>query len=629
MMLHRSKFLLASAVLFAPGCLHFDGLEDEVEMSTHVNDWRDQVIYQVLIDRFEDADEGNNYRKDTTAPAHYHGGDWAGLESRLDYLEALGVTALWISPVIKNVDTDAGVDGYHGYWAQDFNSVNPHFGNMTELRSLVNAAHEHNMLVIIDIVTNHVGQAFYYDINLNGQPDIQLQESGQPGKDSVIHITEYDPDFDPRGIQAFTSLGEAGPAPVIFQYDPATNHIPPLPELFRKPEVYNRKGRTFNFDDPDQLLHGDFPGGLKDIDTTRCDVKREMVDIYANWIEQTDADGFRIDTVKHVEWEFWRFFTQRVRQRLRSNGKTNFLMFGEAFDGRDDLVGSFTRHDYPDNPSAEQLANEAACAQEAGGPALTGDQLDSVFYFPQHYQVFRDVFQQAQSTDRIEALWDARSVNYGTIPAENGIGIAPNKVLVNFIDNHDVARFLWPLNTRLQTEQRALLQNALLMLLTEEGIPCIYYGTEQEFDGGNDPANREDMWDSDFDTSGSTFQWTARLISLRKKLVALRRGDTHVTWSTDHIGAEQDAGIFAFERTGGEAEGAYALVIFNTHQTQESATIFENEEMPVSTPPGTVLVDVLSSARPGFTVSPNGTLAVALPPMRGALLVPESEAGGL
>ena len=71
--------------------------------------------------------------------------------------------------------------------------------------------------------------------------------------------------------------------------------MPPLPEVLRKPEAYNRKGRTYNFDDPDQLLHGDFPGGLKDVNTTRCDVKQAMVDTFARWVELTDLDGFRID----------------------------------------------------------------------------------------------------------------------------------------------------------------------------------------------------------------------------------------------------------------------------------------------------------------------------------------------
>ncbi|MCA9690627.1 MAG: alpha-amylase, partial [Myxococcales bacterium] len=295
---HRSA-ALALTLAAAPACVHFDNLEEPIELATHAGDWRDQVIYQILVDRFADADYGNNYGYAPDHMARYHGGDWAGIEQNLDYLQELGVTALWISPVIKNVDTDAGVDGYHGYWAQDLTATNPHFGDLAALRSLVAAAHEREMLVIIDIVTNHLGQLFYYDINLNGQPDILIQESGKFGK-PVLHTTEYDPDFDPRGIQAFTSLGEAGPAPIIFQHDPATNHMPPLPVIFQDPAVYNRKGRTYNFADPDQLLHGDFPGGLKDVDTSRCDVKQAMVDSYARWIELTDADGFRIDTVKHV-----------------------------------------------------------------------------------------------------------------------------------------------------------------------------------------------------------------------------------------------------------------------------------------------------------------------------------------
>ena len=262
----------------APACVHFDNLEEPIELATHAGDWRDQVIYQILVDRFADADYGNNYGYAPDHMARYHGGDWAGIEQNLDYLQELGVTALWISPVIKNVDTDAGVDGYHGYWAQDLTRPNPHFGDVSKLRELVAAAHDHGMLVIIDIVTNHMGQAFYYDINLNGQPDIQIQESGQEGKKDVVHITEYDPDFDARGIQAFTSLGEAGPAPIIFQFDPATNHIPPLPLLFQDPAVYNRKGRTYDFSVEDQLLHGDFnalnvivtPAGPRLIDFDDC-----------------------------------------------------------------------------------------------------------------------------------------------------------------------------------------------------------------------------------------------------------------------------------------------------------------------------------------------------------------------
>lgn len=631
----------AALLVSAAGCADFRQLQDEteVELTSEVEDWRDEIIYQILVDRFANGDRGNDYDVNFNDLARYQGGDWQGLIDRMGYLEELGVTTLWISPVVRNVNTDANVDGYHGYWAQDFGDVNPYFGSLATLQELVREAHRRDMKVIIDIVTNHVGQAFYYDMNLNGVADIQLQNDGNEAP--VLHYTEYDPDFDPRGIQAFTSLGEAGPAPAVFQWDPATNHVPPQPELFSDPAVYNRKGRTVNFDDPDQLLHGDFPGGLKDIDTTRCDVKQEFVEIYASWIEKTNADGYRIDTIKHVEYEFWRYFTQRLRQRLAAQGKTNFLMFGEVFDGRDDLLGSFTKHDiygnedlvrflgqepgFSDPPDEEQLAAEQAC--DPGGPPITGDQIDSVFYFSQHFQAVRDVFAFAQSTDRIQTLWENRGNTWGTEPNEGGVGISPARMPINFVDNHDVNRFIFNLrDTDLSHETKVeLLHNVLLFINTVQGIPCLYYGTEQAFEGGNDPANRERLWDTGYDTQNATFQWTKRVIALRKAYPALRRGETLVTWSTDHTGDEPDAGIFAFERFGMDSGGSYVLMVFNTHQGHPSTPSFDGQTMTVSAPPGTVLVDAVRADGVEYVVGPDQTVDITIDPMRGAMLVPSSE----
>ncbi len=611
-----SALALLGAVTLGGGCMDFDGHDGPIELSTEVDDWRNEVIYQVLIDRFDNGDPGNDFGVRSDDLARYQGGDWRGLEDRLGYLQELGVTALWISPVVKNVDTDANFDGYHGYWTQDFEATNPHFGDLPALRSLVDAAHERDMKVVIDIVTNHVGQAFYYDMNLNGVADITLQGNNDVGE--FRHYTEYDPDFDPRGIQAFTSLGEAGPAPVVFQYDPATNHLPPQPEIFSDPAVYNRKGRTVNFDDPDQLLHGDFPGGLKDIDTTRCDVKETMVDVYAGWVEKTNADGFRIDTIKHVEYEFWRYFTQRVRTRLAEQGKENFLMFGEIFDGRDDLIGSYTKIELPDEAT---LQREQSCVPD--GQPITGDQLDSAFYFSQHFQAVRGVFQDAGPTDQIRSLWEQRRTTWGTEPAANSTGLVPSDIPINFLDNHDVARFLFWLRDRPADERRALLHNALAFLMTAQGIPCIYYGTEQELDGGNDPANRERLWDSGFDTTGDTFQWTKRLIAIRNAYPSLRRGAVQVAYSTSNTADEPDAGILAFERTGGDAGGSYALVVFNTNQDHESTTRNGDEAMTVLAPPGTEFVDVFTEAR--SIVEADGTLEITVPPIGRALLVPAAE----
>ena len=83
-------------------------------ITSEVDDWRDEVIYQVLVDRFENGDRNNDYNINLDAPTGWHGGDWQGIIDRLDYLQELGVTTLWISPAVKNVEQDAGVAGYHG-----------------------------------------------------------------------------------------------------------------------------------------------------------------------------------------------------------------------------------------------------------------------------------------------------------------------------------------------------------------------------------------------------------------------------------------------------------------------------------------------------------------------------------
>jgi glycosidase len=582
--------------------MDFEGLEGERPMKTHVQDWRSEVVYQLMTDRFANGDYANDYRIQEKAPARYHGGDWRGVEERLDYLENLGVTAMWISPIVKNVETDAGVDGYHGYWTQDFTRLNPHFGDLVSLRRMIDKAHERNIKVILDIVVNHVGQVFYYDINLNGQPDERVEGAGPliapkgpngGGTSPVSHINEYDPDYDPRGVQAWTSLGEAGPAPVVFAFDPATNHLPPEPAIFQDPRAYNRRGRVWDWNQPEQVVKGDFPGGLKDLDTENPEVRQALIDVFVRWVELTDLDGFRIDTLKHVEHEFWRTFAPAVRQRLAAKGKNNFFMFGESFDGDDKLVGSFT----------------------------FDDEVDSVFYFPQYYTAIRDVFQQSGPTKKIEDLWNQRlgpGGNYGTVPQPGGIGVPPNKALVNFLDNHDVGRFLFFKN------DTAALRNALLFLFTEDGIPCVYYGTEQGFSGGNDPANREDLWWSGYDQQHPEYQWVRKLARIRRSYPALTHGDVKVRWASDRTATESDAGIFAFERSGGDAGGAFALVVLNTHAAQESSTQFNGAGMALDLPAGTSLTNVLDPNESVSTAA-DGTLVVSVPAQSGKLFVRASE----
>lgn len=672
-------FVVAVGVALAAcgGASDFDHPADQPHQSNVGLDWRDQVIYQIMIDRFDNGDPNNDINVEPGIPGRYHGGDWQGVIDRLDYLEDLGVTALWISPVVKNTEQDAGFASYHGYWTQDFLRPNAHFGDLTKLRELVDKAHERGMLVILDVVTNHMGQLFYYDINGNGQPDDTVSGGGfshsclqicmtnpascsadeltycNDGKGYLERIIEWDPDYDPRGVQGWTSLGFSGAADVRFTNWPAQNRTPPPrpPDWFKwdadkswfdDPSWYHRKGRVYVWWHEgdyskefvrEQETTGDFPGGLKDLDTDNPDVKEALIRVFEYWIEVADFDGFRIDTVKHIDRPeiarnvrgFWGEFNDRMRKKAHDLGKQNFFIFGEGFDGNDDLIGSYTW----------------------GGTDAKGTfgRFDSMFNFPQKYRGIDPVFALDQPTKNLECLYNSRmgrnmtdpwctSQGYSQGPTyqpmphasseAGGVGLAPNQLNVNFLDNHDLPRFLF------EKSDPKILDSALAYLFTWDGIPCIYYGTEQLFAGGVDPKNREDMFRGNeqqgyapFATDHPTYKHVQGLIQMRKDHPALRHGAVSPVWSTTASGPRRDAGIFAFERSvpGGET----ALVVINS-SAQESESCAPTADggacARTTLPAGSMLVDVMpGSDGKTFTVKPDGTIDVTVLPRSGRVLV--------
>ncbi len=628
--------LIAGAgALAAIGC-YDPGVAGTQKHQTWVQDWRDEVIYQVLTDRFADGDTSNDYNLRPNDMARYHGGDWKGVEDHLDYLSGLGVTTLWISPIVKNVESDASIDGYHGYWAQDLTALNPHMGDLGALRSLVDTAHGLGMKVILDIVTNHVGQVFFYDINGNGVPDEAVWGGGQQGQDlpttPIMHRSEYDPEYEEPQVMSRTSLGIAGPAPVIFYHDAPSNHMPPVSgyppgasfDVLQMPEAYHRRGRVYNwgndhccyqwfnnlpldtspdpnYDCPTQVANdvcnqvrfGDFPGGLKDVASEWTEVRNAMFYAYGRWLTLVDFDGFRIDTLKHVEHEFWQDFAPRIRQYAADLGKKRFFMFGEAFSGDDQLIGSYTFN----------------------------QEVDSVFYFSQKYTI-DDVFKNGRATVRLKNLYDQRAKDFSSVPQDNGVEQPPTKVLVNFLDNHDVARFLY------DKPSVPALHSALVFLLTEDGIPCIYYGTEQDFHGGNDPANREDMWSTNYNRSNQTYRFIAALNAIRRKYEPLRRGDMLYRAWTEAPAGQDDAnmaGVLAFERfTSPENR---VLVAINTSDTDSKPAVQANgDPMVTGFAEGTVLVNVAPDADPNdqVTVGPGGTVQLTIGPRVGKIFVPQN-----
>ena len=153
--------------------------------------WEDQVLYFLMLDRFSSGEETDAFRPEDAESAvraeedaarwreagrGWVGGTLRGLTGRIGYLQRLGVTAIWVSPVLKQVESLAT---YHGYGIQDFLDVDPHFGTTDDLRDMVAVAHEHGIRVILDIILNHAGNVFSYDADRYSLHKIQAQ-GGDP-----------------------------------------------------------------------------------------------------------------------------------------------------------------------------------------------------------------------------------------------------------------------------------------------------------------------------------------------------------------------------------------------------------------------------------------------------------------
>ena len=225
--------------------------------------------------------------------------------------------------------------------------------------------------MILDIVTNHMGQLFYYDINLNGQPDDQHRRKRRCERRLAVaghaHHRVRSRLGSARRPGVHVARRSPGRAPIIFIQDPAINRVPPSPAFSAPREAYHGFGpHPATTTIREQRLLGDFPGGLKDVATELPEVRDAMVDAYARWVELADLDGFRIDTVKHVEHEFWQLVHRRASaQRLAAKGKNELLHVRRGL-----------------------RRQRRAPRQLHAKPAM----LDRVFYFSQHFQVFRDVF---------------------------------------------------------------------------------------------------------------------------------------------------------------------------------------------------------------------------------------------
>ncbi|MCW4463365.1 alpha-amylase family glycosyl hydrolase [Sphingomonas sp. BT-65] len=556
-----------------------------------------EVLYFLLPDRFENGDPANDQGGlkgdrlatgyDPASKGFFHGGDLKGLVQRLDYIQSLGATAIWLGPIYKNkpVQGPKGEEsaGYHGYWITDFTRVDPHFGTNAEMKAFVEAAHARGIKVYLDIITNHTADVIRYRecgaCDYRSRADYPYQRKGG------VKGAAINPGFAGDGVQTPENFARlTDPNYAYTPFVPVAEKGVKVPAWLNDPIHYHNRGNT-TFRNESSTM-GDFVG-LDDLMTESPRVLQGFIDIYGAWIDQFGIDGFRIDTARHVNPEFWQGFSKAMIDRAKAKGIPNFHIFGEVANDGD--VGDLALHTRVHQlPSVLDFGFRAAVQHTVAGE---------------------------KGPDVLAAMFDRDALYEG--------GAEAALRLPTFISNHDHGRFstdvrkAFPKASDDEVLARVKLGHAMLLLL--RGVPTIYAGDEQGFVGdGNDQDAREDMFpskvaiyndnkllgtskttaESNFDTGHPLYAEIARLAALRKTTPALSRG-RQVTRAYD-----EKPGLFAVSRFD-PVTGAEVLVAFNT----SGRAITRQVEVGVGATTFTALV---GQCAPAATAP--GSVTVTLPP---------------
>lgn len=558
-----------------------------------------EVVYFVLPDRFENGDAKNDKGGikgdrlktgfDPSAKGFYHGGDLKGLVKRLDYIQGLGASAIWVGPVFRNkpVQGPKGDEsaGYHGYWITDFTSVDPHFGSNADFKALVDAAHARGMKVYMDIIANHTADVIQYrdggDYAYRGKADYPFSRRG--GVKGAAINPSFAGDGDPRG-ENWARLTD--PSFAYTPFVPKGEDKAKTPAWLNDPLYYHNRGNSNWVGE--SALYGDF-SGLDDLATEHPRVVAGMIEIYGDWIDKYGVDGFRIDTAKHVNPEFWRAFVPAMLARARAKGIPNFHIFGEVATGDVDpaQLARWTR--IADLPSVLDMAFAAAAQRVVSGKS---------------------------GTDVLARLFEDDALYQG--------GEAGAQSLPTFLGNHDFGRFAMfvkQANPGIAPDEllaRTMLGHAMMMTL--RGVPVIYYGDEQGFvSDGNDQLAREDMFPSkvavyndndligtdattaaaNFDTAHPLYRQIATLAEVRKATPALHAG------ATINRAFSDKPGLYAVSRIDPRT-GQEVVVAFNT------ATQSVSQRIPIE--PRSLTFTPLAG-QCALAADAPGSLTITLPPL--------------
>ena len=501
---------------------------------------RGERIYFVMIDRFENGESANDrgfLTGDRTVTGYdpsdigfFHGGDLKGLTSRISYIASLGFTAIWITPVARQVTVSPTAESaaYHGYWGAGFDEVDPHFGTMADMKEFVALAHKSGLKVFLDVVVNHTGDVISYK---DGQSYISLEQSPYQTADGTRFSS--------------TKLANTSRFPAITQLDTSTSFpkkvvvnpsIQKSPSWLNDPRNYHNRGNSGG--SGESSFYGDFYG-LDDLFTESPEVLEGWVNVFAQWINEVGIDGFRIDTFRHVNREFWLQFLPQMREVARVSGKRYFPMWGEIYDSDPGRISEWVKSAGLNEVLDFPIQN-----------SLTGYVLDE------------EALQLALAFDNDDLYTTEKSS-----ASMNGI----------FLGNHDMGRIGGFIFNRFSDSKIALAKDEIAhaLLYSIRGIPIVYYGDEFGLIGGRDKAARQSLfatrvseWQtqprvganpistaSSFDTTHPLQDLIRSLSDLRDKYPGLESGPQKIRYAKN--------ATLAFSRFDQES-GKELLFLFNS-----------------------------------------------------------------
>lgn len=518
------------SVFFLVGC---EGTTEDKTNTLYNEDYinrpiEDDLFYFVMIDRFSNGDTSNDRGSatqpifsggfDKTSDRKFHGGDLSGLINKLGYIKGLGVTALWMTPVMGNKVLQEDVAGYHGYWIVDFMGVDPHLGTTQELKLLIKAAHAQGIKVFFDIVVNHSADVIKY------------QECDNCPYKTLSQIEKGD---------KYTPFLPAGEENVKF------------PVWLNDLANYSNQGDS-NFAG-ESVLHGDF-AGLDDIKTASPVVRAGMIDIFKYLISEYKPDGFRIDTAKYVKLDYWQNFTPIILKHAREQGIPNFHIFGEVQIHQPEALSQYTT--VGTLPSVLDF------------PFL--DAMKKVFAGTGGTNILKSLFDQ----DHFYTDGDSNSLQLMTYIGNHDDG------RFSYFINRDLPKASTDEKLKRVKLAHAFMLFArgipIFYYGAEQGFTGagLYEGSREDmmpslverYNAFDLMGTEKTTADDNFDPTHPLYQAFREYAGLYHKHTALRRGNHKTLYATD------EAGIYAFSRKIPDERQEY-LVLFNTSPEVKTAKI--------------------------------------------------------